>query len=97
MPWVIDASAELEALARLGGLDGARVVEIGCGDGRLTFEYAARARSVLAIDPDEEAIAKARAALPDELGERVRFEVGDAVEIEAPPTAFDAVFLSHSL
>ncbi len=97
MTWTIDPSSELGALAALGGLAGARVLEIGCGDGRLTREYAAASRSVLAIDSDREAIAKARASLPAELGRRVRFRVGNAVELEGPPAAFDAVFLSHSL
>jgi 16S rRNA A1518/A1519 N6-dimethyltransferase RsmA/KsgA/DIM1 with predicted DNA glycosylase/AP lyase activity len=38
-----------------------RVLEVGCGDGRLTRRYAHRAGSVLAIDPDPSRIA----ALPD--------------------------------
>jgi 16S rRNA A1518/A1519 N6-dimethyltransferase RsmA/KsgA/DIM1 with predicted DNA glycosylase/AP lyase activity len=41
-----------------------RVVEIGCGDGRLTRRYARLARSVIAIDPDEEAVADLRRDLP---------------------------------
>ncbi len=48
---VIDPERAVTALC--GNLDGARVIEIGCGDGRLTFRYAAAARSVLAIDPIE--------------------------------------------
>jgi len=41
-----------------------RVVEIGCGDGRLTRRYAHAAASVIAIDPDDEAIAELAADLP---------------------------------
>lgn len=89
--------AETAALALLGGLEGARVLELGCGDGRLTYRYAPWTRSVLAIDPDEEAIASARRDLAAALAGRVRFKVGDAVGLEQPPAAFDAVFLSHSL
>jgi 2-polyprenyl-3-methyl-5-hydroxy-6-metoxy-1,4-benzoquinol methylase len=44
------------ALLDLGGIDGARVLEIGCGDSRLTFLYALAALSVLAIDPRSTAI-----------------------------------------
>ena len=88
---------ELAALAWVGGLEGARALEVGCGDGRLTFEYATRAASVLGIDPDEESIATARERLPGALADRVRFEVASAVDLEQPPAAFDAVFLSHSL
>ena len=88
---------ELAALDGVGGLEGARVLEVGCGDGRLTLRYAARAVSVLGIDPDQELIVKARGRLPAALAERARFEVGSAVDLQQPPAAFDAVFLSHSL
>jgi 16S rRNA A1518/A1519 N6-dimethyltransferase RsmA/KsgA/DIM1 with predicted DNA glycosylase/AP lyase activity len=43
---------------------GCRVVEIGCGDGRLTRRYADAAESVVAIDPDVEAVAELAAELP---------------------------------
>jgi len=36
----------------LPDLRGRRVLEVGCGEGRLTCRYADRAGSVLAIDPD---------------------------------------------
>ena len=88
---------ELAALGAVGGLDGARVLEVGCGDGRLTLQYAARAASVLGIDPDEVLVEQARRRLPAALAERVRFEVGSAVDLQQPPAAFDAIFLSHSL
>jgi ubiquinone/menaquinone biosynthesis C-methylase UbiE len=73
------------------------VLEIGCGEGRLTRRYAPDARSVIAIDPDAASIAAARAALPASLADRVAFAVGSAESLEGPPRAFDAVFLSHSL
>jgi len=88
---------ELAALRATGCLAGARVLEIGCGDGRLTFGYAAAARSVLAIDPSEEAIGQARSALPAVLSETLRFEVGSALELDLPAASFDAALLSHSL
>jgi 2-polyprenyl-3-methyl-5-hydroxy-6-metoxy-1,4-benzoquinol methylase len=94
---VIDSEAEMAALRALGGLDGARVLEIGCRDGRLTFRYAPAARSVVAIDPRAEAIAKAREMLPVELAERIRFEIGSALELDQPPATFDIGLLSHSL
>ena len=93
----VDPGRELAALAVVGGLDGARVLEVGCGDGRLTFAYASRARSVLAIDPDKGRIAAARRRLSRELEGSVRFEIADVVDLQQPPAAFDAVFLSHSL
>lgn len=87
----------MAALQAIGNLDGARVIEIGCGEGRLTFRYAAAARSVLAIDSSASAIATARDALPADLAERVRFEVGTALELDYPAASFDVGLLSHSL
>ena len=89
--------AEAAALRSMWNLNGARVLEIGCGDGRLTFCYAPAARSVVAIDPHADSIAKARTALPTDLVDRVRFEVGSALELDQPPASFDAALCSHSL
>jgi len=93
---VIDPGVETAALREIAALDGARVLEIGCGDGRLTFRYAAAARSVTAIDPSEQAIVRARRAMPADLAARVRFEVGSALELDQPPASFDVALFSHS-
>ncbi len=44
--------AHLAALRRLGDFRSRRVLELGCGDGRLTPGIARDAASVLAFDPD---------------------------------------------
>jgi 2-polyprenyl-3-methyl-5-hydroxy-6-metoxy-1,4-benzoquinol methylase len=58
----IDPEAnEPAALARIGAaFDDARVLEVGCGDGRVTKSYAHRARSVVAIEPEQTASADFR-------------------------------------
>jgi 16S rRNA A1518/A1519 N6-dimethyltransferase RsmA/KsgA/DIM1 with predicted DNA glycosylase/AP lyase activity len=48
--------AHLAALRRLVDLRVARVVEVGCGDGRLTPGIAEHAAAVLAFDPDAAAV-----------------------------------------
>jgi 16S rRNA A1518/A1519 N6-dimethyltransferase RsmA/KsgA/DIM1 with predicted DNA glycosylase/AP lyase activity len=96
--WTIDGEgAEIAALDRLVELGGLRVLEVGAGDGRLTLKYAARTAEVLAVEPDEELVADARAALPPELADRVRFEAVDILELESPPASYDAAVLSWSL
>jgi 2-polyprenyl-3-methyl-5-hydroxy-6-metoxy-1,4-benzoquinol methylase len=89
--------AHLAALRRLQDFTGARVLEVGCGDGRLTRGIAEQAASVLAFDPDEAAVVRARAALPDALAARVTYRVASAVDIEVAPASFDIAIFSWTL
>ena len=98
MTQVLDPEgAHLAALRRLGDFQGRRVLELGCGDGRLTLGIAEQAASVLAFDPDAEAIARARQSLPAELAQRVTYRVASGKEIELEPSSFDLVVFSWSL
>jgi 2-polyprenyl-3-methyl-5-hydroxy-6-metoxy-1,4-benzoquinol methylase len=87
---------EASVLGQTTDFTGARVLEVGCGDGRLTWLYAPRAESVLGIDPDEDQIALARSATPPELADRVQFSVGEAEDL-SKTAVFDVAFLSWSL
>lgn len=89
--------AHLAALRRLADFAGARVFEVGCGDGRLTLGIARDAATVFACDPDERDIATARQRLPRDLGGAVTYAVGSAREIEIPRAGFDIVVFSWSL
>jgi ubiquinone/menaquinone biosynthesis C-methylase UbiE len=98
MPPIIDPDGvEIVTIDELVDLRDLRIVEIGCGDGRLTFECAPEASSVFAIDSDEDAIRKARAETPNALRRRIRFEVADAAELELPKGEFDLALFSWSL
>jgi 2-polyprenyl-3-methyl-5-hydroxy-6-metoxy-1,4-benzoquinol methylase len=79
-----------------GSFAGKRVLEIGCGDGRLTWRYAEQAARVVAIDPDADDIASALEDRPPGLRERVEFQ---AVGLEAfdARERFDVAILSWSL
>jgi 2-polyprenyl-3-methyl-5-hydroxy-6-metoxy-1,4-benzoquinol methylase len=86
---------EPAALHRIGAcFDGLRVLEVGCGDGRLTKTFAASAQSVVAIDPEAGARADfSRTAWPP----HVEFR---SVGIDGFTTAdrrFDIVLFSWSL
>jgi arsenite methyltransferase len=80
-----------QLVERLGLVPGARVLDIGCGTGRLTRWIAARLGpkgSVVGIDPLEERIGVARS-------HGGQFEVGRAEELGAfEDASFDAVCLS---
>ena len=89
--------AHLAALRRLADFRGRRVLEMGCGDGRLTRGIAAEAAAVLAFDPDGESVGEARTSLPSDVAGRVAFQVAAAEEIEIERGAFDLVVFSWSL
>ena len=97
MPVLDPEGAHLAALRRLCDFAGRGVLEMGCGEGRLTLGIAADAAHVFAFDPDAAAIERARRALPDELAERVTYEVASATQIELEPHSFDLVVFSWAL
>lgn len=98
MTKVVDPEGvHLAALRRLADFRGLRVIELGCGDGRLTAPVAADAAEVLAFDPDRESIDWAKRSLPDELRQRVTYRVASGTEIEVEPGAFDLALFSWSL
>ena len=88
---------ESRVIHDLVDFSGKRVLEVGCGDGRMTWRYADRTASVLAIDPSEEKIERAVLATPKNLRSTVRFQVADVTEAELPRRAFEVAILSHSL
>lgn len=75
------------------------VLEIGCGEGRLTWRYAEKASAVTAIDPDANAIAAARASIPEGLAGRVNFIEASIEDFAVSYTGrkFDAAIFSWSL
>jgi predicted RNA methylase len=88
---------ELETIRSLVDLHERNVLDVGCGDGRLSFACAEAGAHVFGFDPDEEAIEVARGETPWSLRKRVRFEVADAAEIELPRRKFDLALFSWSL
>jgi ubiquinone/menaquinone biosynthesis C-methylase UbiE len=88
---------ELPTIRELVDLRGLRILEVGCGEGRMTFGCAEAAASVLAFDADEELVQAARRSTPPALRDRIRFEAADAAEIDLPPAEFDLALFSWSL
>ena len=100
MPIRIDPqNNESQALFNLVDFKGQSVLEIGCGDGRLTWLYAGKAAHVVAIDPFEEGITQAKKNTPPELQNRVEFQRSAFMDFAATnrPSTFDIAILSWSL
>jgi 2-polyprenyl-3-methyl-5-hydroxy-6-metoxy-1,4-benzoquinol methylase len=85
---------QIESFVRL---EGARVMEVGCGEGRLTGFVAARAKSVYAFDPDTEQVETARARLSSMEARRVRFAVHGAEALDVERERFDVALCGWSL
>jgi 16S rRNA A1518/A1519 N6-dimethyltransferase RsmA/KsgA/DIM1 with predicted DNA glycosylase/AP lyase activity len=69
-----------------------RVLEIGCGDGRLTSRYAHQAASIIAIDPDTDAVAELARALPGVDARAISID-----ELSLPPSSVDVALFAWSL
>ena len=78
-------------------LNGKDVLEVGCGDGRLTFQYADLTKKVTGLDPSKDEVSSARRATPKRLASRVSFVVGRGENLQFPDESFDVVFFSWSL
>lgn len=89
--------AEVRILFGRVRITGARVLEIGCGNGRLNRRIAGAAHRLVAIDPNAAAVAAARRQLPARFRQTVQFEMGDAETLRFRDGSFDVVMLSWAL
>jgi 2-polyprenyl-3-methyl-5-hydroxy-6-metoxy-1,4-benzoquinol methylase len=76
-----------------------RVLEVGCGEGRLTWRYAGKTAHVTGIDPDRKSVETARADVPENLKERVHFFASTIEEFATSFSGrkFDIAIYSWSL
>jgi ubiquinone/menaquinone biosynthesis C-methylase UbiE len=69
----------------------ARLIDLACGPGRLTFAIAERFAEVLAIDLEPEMIAAARHEADRRAVHHIRWSVGRVEDLKAPAGVFDLV------
>ena len=88
---------ERKTLQKFVDVADVRVLEVGCGEGRLTWEYAAASRVTIGLDPDHDALRVARADCPADLRERVHFASASAYHLPFPKETFNLALLAWSL
>ena len=90
---------EIRSLLAMANLEGRSILEVGCGDGRLTWRYASKAGHVLAIEPYEPSFRQAKENTPGALRDRVDLRNLAFEDFAAASSSalFDVAILSWSL
>ena len=91
------AGIELRALLSAAQFAGARVLDIGSGNGRLAFRYARVAGSVVGLESVAGEVALGAQSCPAELRSRVRFVHGSATALPFRSGSFDLALFGWSL
>jgi ubiquinone/menaquinone biosynthesis C-methylase UbiE len=85
------------SILRAADFRNTRVLEVGAGDGRLTFQYISRPKSVIGIDTKEPDIRSAIATPRTETRGQVRFLCASATALPFSAEQFEIVLLASSL
>ena len=88
---------ETGVLRRMVNFTDKSVLEVGCGDGRMTKRFALSARYVHAIDTDPSVISSARASISRSLIPKVRYEVADICDIKLPRQVYQIIVFAMSI
>ena len=87
---------EARYLRRAVDVAGKSILEVGCGDGRLTWQYAREASQVACMDLDPDRLRLALIDRPSDPDERVTFCHADSVHLPYPGDQFDVAILAWS-
>lgn len=82
----------IQMILQLSTLKAKRVLEVGCGDGRITSLIAGKPQQLVAIEPDENKIREAKKKVNG-----VDFRVGKGESLKFPDSCFDVVIFTLSL
>ncbi len=89
-----DVHGEASLVDGLVGRDGARILDAGCGTGRVAIELARRGHHMVGVDVDAELLARARSKAP--ALDWVEADLA-ALPAEVAPGPFDAVVLAGNV
>ncbi|HEX9385195.1 MAG TPA: class I SAM-dependent methyltransferase [Anaerolineales bacterium] len=88
---------ETKYLHKFADFAGKRVLEIGCGEGRLTWRYAKETRSTVGIDLDADALRVATIDRSSDLESKVYFSRAMSEQLPFSKETFDIAILAWSL
>ncbi len=87
---------ETEYLLKCVNVQARRILEIGCGDGRLTWRYASTVKQIVGIDLERDELRVAKIERPFDLERRVSFALADSIHLPFRPGSFDLAIFAWS-
>jgi ubiquinone/menaquinone biosynthesis C-methylase UbiE len=87
---------ETKYLLKYLDFTGKRVLEVGCGEGRLTWRYAKRPAITFGVDPDKDALRVATIDRPSDLVNKVHFSNAKSEQLPFQKETFDIALLAWS-
>jgi ubiquinone/menaquinone biosynthesis C-methylase UbiE len=87
---------EIKTLRKFADCAGKCVLEIGCGDGRLTWQYAKSARFAAGIDLEADDLRAATIDRPSDLESSITFARADSIHLPFSKETFDLAILAWS-
>lgn len=88
---------EKKYLHKFADFTNKRVLEIGCGEGRLTWQYAKESRSTIGIDLDADALRVASIDRHSDLTGKIHFVRAESEHIPFSKETFDIAILAWTL
>jgi len=88
---------ETKYLHKFADFAGKRVLEVGCGEGRLTWRYAKETRLTVGIDLDKDSLRVATIDRPSDLENKVYFSRAMSEQLPFSKETFDIAILAWSL